>query len=141
MRPLLVALLLLVPLLVAAPTHAHEIRPAYLEMRETRPDEFAVVWKVPAVGEMRLGLHARLPGSCVQTAEPAPSLEAGAFLERWTVGCAGGLKGGQIGVDGLEATMTDALVRIQYMTGDIEVARLLPEQPFFLEAGTRQDLK
>ncbi|MEP9388591.1 HupE/UreJ family protein [Mesorhizobium sp. KR9-304] len=121
--------------------HAHEIRPAYLEMRETAPDEFAIVWKVPALGEMRLGLHARLPGSCVERAEPVPTLEGGAYLERWTVACAGGLKGGEIGVDGLGSTMTDALVRIQYATGDAEVARLLPERPFFVAAGTQTSLE
>jgi hydrogenase/urease accessory protein HupE len=140
-RHVLVALIFLIPLLAAVPMHAHEIRPAYLEMRETAPDEFAIVWKVPALGEMRLGLHARLPGSCVERAEPVPTLEGGAYLERWTVACTGGLKGGEIGVDGLGSTMTDALVRIQYATGDAEVARLLPERPFFVAAGTQTSLE
>nr|WP_206079018.1 HupE/UreJ family protein [Mesorhizobium camelthorni] len=120
---------------------AHEIRPAYLDMRETAPDEFAVVWKVPAQGEMRLGLNARLPASCAAKTEPARSIEAGAYLERWTVACAGGLKGLEIGVGGLGTTMTDALVRIQYATGDTEVARLLPEAPAFVAAGTQTGLE
>jgi hypothetical protein len=51
----------LVAALLVVPAIAHEVRPAYLDMRETALDEFAVVWKVPAQGEMRLGLHARLP--------------------------------------------------------------------------------
>jgi hydrogenase/urease accessory protein HupE len=140
-RRLLAALIFLIPLLAAAPAHAHEIRPAYLEIRETAPDAFAVIWKVPALGEMRLRLHARLPGSCADKSEAVRSLEGGAWLERWSVACAGGLKGGEIGVDGLGSTMTDALVRIEYATGDAEVARLLPEQPFFVAAGTQTSLE
>lgn len=37
----------LMPLLVAAAAFAHEVRPAYLELREQAPGEFAVMWKVP----------------------------------------------------------------------------------------------
>src|SRR5512137_2941059 len=48
----------------ASSVQAHEVRPAYLEMRETAPDTFDVTWKVPARGEYRLSLHARLPGEC-----------------------------------------------------------------------------
>ena len=129
------AFLLLVLLAVAG--HAHEVRPAYLDMRETAPDAFAVVWMVPAQGEMRLGLHARLPASCAQISEQVRSIERGAFLERWTVDCAGGLKGGEIGVDGLESTLTEALVRIEYASGDTEVERLMPDRPRFVIAGTQ----
>ena len=121
----------------AAPAIAHEIRPAYLDMRETAIDEFAVVWKVPAQGEFRLGLYARLPASCAEKTEPTRSIENGAYLERWTVTCAGGLKGGEFGIDGLNSTLTEALVRIQYETGDTEVVRLLPDAPAFVSAGAQ----
>ena len=55
---------LLVQAFLAFPVAAHELRPAYLSMRETAADEFAVVWKVPALGDMRLGLYVRLPDTC-----------------------------------------------------------------------------
>lgn len=126
---------------VAAPAAAHEVRPAYLDLRETAPDTFAITWKVPARGEMRLGLHARLPEACVVENEPVRAIEAGAYLERWTATCAGGLKGAEIAVEGLASTMTDALVRIEYATGDMEVARLLPDRPFFVATGTQTGLE
>lgn len=131
----------LVVALLDVPAIAHEVRPAYLDMRETAPDEFAVVWKVPAQGEMRLGLHARLPDSCTEKTEPVGSIAADAYLERWTVACAGGLKQREIRVDGLKSTLTDALVRIEYATGDTEVARLMPEAPAFVAAGTQTGLE
>lgn len=126
---------------VAAPASAHEVRPAYLDMRETKLDEFAIVWKVPAQGQMRLRLAVRLPDSCRERAEPVGSIEASAYLERWTVSCLGGLKDREIGVEGLKSTMTDALVRIQYLGDGTEVARLLPEAPTFVAAGTQTSLE
>jgi hypothetical protein len=52
--PILMALaILLVPL----PGRAHEVRPAYLDLREEEPGEFSVLWKTPMLGEMRLALQ------------------------------------------------------------------------------------
>lgn len=135
----LLALLILV--FAAAPGMTHEMRPAYLDVRETRSNEFAVAWKVPAQGDMRLGLHARLPKQCLAKAEPMRSIVDGAYLERWTVACAGGLKGRRITVDGLRSTLTDALVRIEYESGDIEVVRLMPDEPSFVAAGVQSSLE
>jgi hypothetical protein len=60
-------------------------------MRETAPDEFAVVWKVPARGDFRLALHVRLPDTCKAKSERVGSIEGAAFFERWTVTCPGSI--------------------------------------------------
>jgi len=57
-------LLLVAAACSASSVQAHEVRPAYLEIRETAPGTFDVLWKVPARGEYRLSLHVRLPGEC-----------------------------------------------------------------------------
>jgi hydrogenase/urease accessory protein HupE len=116
---------------------AHEMRPAYLDMTETGPDIFAVVWKVPAIGELRLGLYVRLPVTCLPKAEPTKTMESGAYFERWIAFCDGGLKGREINVDGLQATMTDALAHITYRDGTTEVVRLKPDAPGFAVAGAQ----
>ena len=41
-----------VVMLAAQALYAHEVRPAYLELRQTAADTYAVLWKVPAVGDM-----------------------------------------------------------------------------------------
>jgi hypothetical protein len=41
-------------LVLALPAMAHEVRPAYLELTERAPGEFAVLWKVPALGGVPL---------------------------------------------------------------------------------------
>jgi hypothetical protein len=56
---LLVALLCLG--IAGKPVAAHELRPGFLELVETAPNTFDVLWKVPARGEARLALDARLP--------------------------------------------------------------------------------
>lgn len=134
-------LAMLMPMLLATPGSAHEIRPAYLDIRQTASDEFAVVWKVPAQGDMRLGLYVSLPKACIEKAVPARSIVDGAYLERWTVACAGGIGGGEIGIDGLKSTMTEALVRVEYENGETEAVRLMPDAPSFVAAGAQTTIE
>ena len=51
------AFALLVALLWPIACLAHEVRPAYLELRETRSGEFSVLWKTPMRGDVRLALE------------------------------------------------------------------------------------
>jgi hypothetical protein len=90
------------------------------------------------MGDERLGLYVQFPATCKPKAEPVRSIVDSAYMERWTALCAGGLKGQLISVDGLRATVTDALARIQYRDGSVEVARLTPESPSFVVAGSQQ---
>ena len=108
---------------------AHEVRPAYLELRQTVPDTYDVLWKVPGQGEnLRLGLYVELPESCTNVTKPRATMVNSAFAERWTVKCAG-LNGGTIHIAGLMATMTDVLVRLERLDGSTQVTRLTPSSP------------
>ena len=127
----------LVQAAVALPAAAHELRPAYLDIRETAADDFAVVWKVPARGDLRLGLYVRMPDACKPASDPVGSVEGGAFFERWSMICAGGLKGHEIAIDGLRSTLTDGLARIEYRDGSTQIARLTPEAPQFIASGVQ----
>lgn len=113
----------------------HELRPAYLELRETEPDVFSVSWKVPAIGPMRLVLDARLPANCTPRGEAVRTMDDSASFERWTAECPGGLTGQTIRIDGLDSTLTDALARISYLDGAAETVRLVPGAPAFTVAG------
>jgi len=77
--------LLLAALLLAgfaAGVEAHEVRPGYLAVRQTGAESFDVLWKVPARGEMRLGLHARLPEVAVPPPNAGPWLAPGDSPDR-----------------------------------------------------------
>jgi hydrogenase/urease accessory protein HupE len=111
---------------------AHEVRPAYLEIRQTGAVTYDVLWKVPGQGDLRLGLYVELPASCTNVTEPRGAVANSAYTERWTVQCAGGLGGRTIHVAGLSATVVDVLVRLQQLDGRTQVVRLLPSAPSFV---------
>jgi hydrogenase/urease accessory protein HupE len=124
------ALLLLMAAWLPFTSEAHEVRPGYLEVRQVEAETFDVLWKVPARGDYRLRLHARLPKEC----GGAPSqgrFVGGAFVERWRATCPGGLVGRTIDIEGLSATRTDVLVRIEWSDGTTQAVRLTPEQTSF----------
>jgi len=123
-------LCLILPLFLTSSALAHEVRPAYLELRQTGPELFDVLWKVPGRGEnLRLGLYVELPAGCTNVTRPRATMVNNAFTERWTVKCASGLTGGVIHIAGLSATTTDVLMRVERLDGTSQVARLTPANP------------
>lgn len=120
--------------LLALPSGAHETRPAYLELREAEPQCYDVLWKVPAVGDMRLGIYVEFPAGTERLSEPRGLFADGAYLERWRVRAPGGLEGGTIRILGLEATRIDVLARVVHSDGASQVVRLLPRDPSFTVA-------
>ncbi|THK36383.1 HupE/UreJ family protein [Ensifer sp. MPMI2T] len=106
---------------------AHEVRPAYLELREERPGEFSVLWKVPMQGDMRLGLTPAFSGETRKSVHLSRTV-SGAAIERWTL-TAPALRGQTLSIDGLEATMTDVLARVEYLDGTSWTQRLTPREP------------
>jgi hypothetical protein len=112
---------------------AHELRPAYLELRQTGKESYDVLFKVPGSGEsLRLALYPELPAACTKTGTPQSSFVNGAFIERWSVTCRGGLAGSTVGITGLPGTTTDVLVRLAGLTGRSQVLRLTPDRPSFV---------
>jgi hydrogenase/urease accessory protein HupE len=138
-------LLLMLVFVTAASTPeiacGHEVRPGYLELRQSGTETWSVLWKVPAQGEMRLSIHPQFPEICAPASEPTAFQVNGAFAERTTMVCKGGLVGRAISIDGLSATMTDVLVRSVRADGSVQVARLTPSVPAFLFEGTPGSLQ
>jgi len=125
--------LLAVAAFACVPALAHEMRPAYLEIRQTGAETYDVLWKVPGRGEdLRLGLYVAFPADSSNVTEPRGAMLNNALTERWSVRRAGGLSGGTIHIDGLSATMTDVLVRLERLDGTTQVTRLTPSVPSFL---------
>jgi hydrogenase/urease accessory protein HupE len=110
---------------------AHELRPGFLEIREIGPATYDVRFKVPARGDMRLGLYVRLPAECTATGPNRTERPGSAFLESMSMTCPGGLAGKQVSVDGLAATFTDVIARVELSDGSIQAARLTPDLPYF----------
>ncbi len=112
---------------------AHEVRPGYLEIRQTGPESYDVLWKVPALGEdARLAIYIELPEATRDEAEPRSTFSGGAFFERRSVRRDGGLNGQSIAIEGLSATATDVLVRIENLDGVTQTERLSPTKASFV---------
>ena len=128
-RRAVLALVALVAAL-AAPAAAHEVRPGYLEIIETGPESYDVLWKVPAAGDnLRFGLYVRFPEATVDTREPLGRFVGDAYVTRWSVRHPGGLTGETIHIDGLRTTLTDVIVRSERLDGATSVARIEPSNP------------
>ena len=124
-------LILLAVLLMAQGVQAHEVRPAYLRIQQASEEQFDLLWRVPARGEMRLGIYIGLPEHCKDSGEKLSWMEGGTHIERWSVACPGGLYGHRIDVLGLSSTVIDALARFERMDGTTQVERMTPAKPSF----------
>src|SRR3954462_2359351 len=102
-----------VALLLAQPALSDELRPGYLEMRQTSAVTYDLLFKIPARGEdLRLAIYVKLPAGTQDTVLPRASYVDGAYVERRSVRRDGGLAGQAVSIEGLSATSTDVLVRI-----------------------------
>src|ERR1041385_2004295 len=113
----------------ALPILAHEVRPAYLQIRQTGPETYDILWKVPAGGDERLVLDVQMPKDTSVISPRQATVLQGALTERWSIQRPSGLTGSTITIEGLSATLTDALVRLERLDGTTQVARLTPASP------------
>lgn len=129
--PSLLAGLLFTFLLAAPAGHAHETRPAYLEINETSPDRFSVLWRTPVLSGMRLPIALKLPDDVRKVTEPIVQELADSVVERQFIDAGpGGLTGKRIEFAGLQATITDVLVRVHMADGRKWTTIIRPSQPW-----------
>jgi len=104
------------------------MRPAYLELRELKLGEFSVLWKTPMLGDMRLSLVPEFSGDSKSVTPVTTRTPPGASVQTWSLHSPA-LRGQTLHIRGLEATMTDALVRCEFVDGTTWTQRLSPAQP------------
>lgn len=113
-------------LMIATSANAHELRPAYLELHEEKSGEFSVLWKTPMRGDMRLSLSPEFSSQTVNITPPLTRNTNDAAVATWRLKVIEPLRGQSVRIAGLEGTMTDALVRMEFMDGSMWVKRLTP---------------
>jgi hypothetical protein len=108
---------------------AHEVRPAYLDIKEEAPGTFDVLFKTPMVGDLRLSLGVSFSGQ-VQALTPVTSRTTGeALIQTWRIRASEGLAGHEVRIVGLENTVSDALLRVEFADGRSWDQRLTPAAP------------
>lgn len=110
-------------LVLATPARADELRPAYLELTERPANVWRMVWKVPVMAGLVTRAQPSLPGDCRLGEQDREVVNAALVIVR-QVRCARPLLGRQVGVSGLDAAFTDALVRIAPLGKPVQAARL-----------------
>lgn len=128
MRTLLNGLLLALALGLSLTASAHEIRPAYLELREIASDTYEVFWKVPTKTlNQRLDLALEFSSDTKQLNERVGGYIENAHVQRMRIQRDGGLVGSTLQIVGLENTPTDVLLRLQWIDGTELVHRFTPD--------------
>jgi len=105
----------LVPAVGPPPAAAHRLAPSLLEIEEARDGALAVRFKTPRLlpAGSGSGLVPELPRRCRERGRPVAERDETSVTLRWSARCdAPGLVGGTVAVRGLEASATNALVRI-----------------------------
>jgi len=126
-------LLAVLSALLAPRAHADEIRPGYLEMRQTAPDSYGLLFKIPARGgDLRLAIYLKLPEGTSDVTPLLAQFVGGAYTERRTIRRSGGLAGQAVAIEGLSATSTDVLVRIESLGVATQTERLSPARTTFI---------
>ena len=137
----LVTSLLLSALLGISAAPAHESRPAYLEVKETAPGRFDLLWRTPVLAGRRLPVQLKLPGELKNVSEPVVQELADSLLERRSIDAGpAGLAGKRIEFPGLQLTITDVLVRIERLDGTTSTELVRPPRPWFELAAPRGTL-
>jgi hypothetical protein len=109
--------------------HAHEVRPAYLQLTEVDSENvrYHVLWKQPIVQNRRLPIDPVFPERCELSDLAPPEVTSAALLYHWQTAC--DLSETSIHINGLSVTLTDVLVRLDTLDGETANFILRPENP------------
>ena len=120
---------------------AHESRPAYMEVTEIAPHRYQVLWRTPLLSGMRLPVALRFPDGTRNVTEPTLREFPDSLVERRLIELGSGLTGARIEIVGLQATITDALVRVQLLDGSYSTTLVRPSKPWVEIATSRSSLE
>ncbi len=120
--------LLIMLLTITATARADELRPGYLELTQLSPSDWRMVWKAPIKGGLASNVTPSLPKSCAVRLASRTRVN-GAIVAVSDVKCTADLAGQKVGLTGLDATFTDALVRIAPLGQPVQAARLTADAP------------
>ncbi|MFO1313179.1 MAG: HupE/UreJ family protein [Burkholderiales bacterium] len=125
------ALVFAMAALVSFASIAHESRPVYLEMKETAPGQFSVLFRTPVLAGMRLPLLLQMPADVRNVRPPESEELSDSVVERrWIDAGPSGVAGKRIDIAGLQLTITDALVRVELLDGRTIQTIARPSKPW-----------
>ena len=107
-------------------------------MKETAAGQFDVLWRTPVLAGMRLPIALQMPEAARNVKPPEVQELTDSLVERrWVDAGPHGLAGQRIDFPGLQLTITDVLVRMQFLDGRTYTMVARPSAPFIEIAGAR----
>jgi hydrogenase/urease accessory protein HupE len=108
---------------------AHEIRPAYLQIDETAPGAFDVLWKMPRVGDRVLDVRPEFDRGFVLDKGGGGALLEGFVVYHHHLTGKGSLAGTTLSIRGLSRTTIDVLANLNLLDGQRQTFLLHPTSP------------
>ena len=106
--------------------------------RNRQPGQYTVLWRTPVLAGMRLPLLLSLPEGVTDLKPPVVQELNDSLIERrWIDAGPNGLAGQRIDIKGLQFTITDALVRFEFLDGRTVQTIVRPSQPWVEVAATQ----
>lgn len=122
--------LLVLLLSMTTSVSAHESRPAYLQIDQIGQDRFSVQWRTPLLYGMRLPVVLQFSDGISLVTEPVVREFADSMVERLVLESPDELAGQRIDFPGLQATITDVLVRVSWLDGRQATEFVKPARPW-----------
>lgn len=116
---------------------AHDTRPAHLELVEVGEERYEMRWRLPVFSGRRLPVLVRLPEGVKTVGTPEAREFRDSVVERRMLEAPGGLVGKRIAFTGLEATITDVLVRVERRDGSRSATLVRPSEPWIELSASR----
>jgi len=108
--------------------YGHELKLALLELRETDPEVYAVLWKTPGGSDLRQ-TRPHFPAGATIVSPVDHETYADSESESYLLRCPGGIEGKPLTLDGSAKAIFDVLVRLVRADGSTEILRMTPDRP------------
>ncbi|HEY6722430.1 MAG TPA: HupE/UreJ family protein [Polyangiaceae bacterium] len=120
--------------------HAHDVRPAFLQLTQTGHARYQVLWKRPLRGDKAPPLTPVFPDDCHELSSSEALSVQGALVQRSLVECEATLSGRSLRLDGLGRTLIDTLVQVNLTDGTSQSLLLRTHHDTFVVAAAPSSL-
>lgn len=110
-------------------SYAHEIRPGFIQIEQINETTYQVFWKIPRLDQAIPKIYINFPNGFRVTESRSPNPIPGFVLYSYQMTSTSSLNGKRIGVDGLDSTLIDVLVNINFLNGEKISFMLQPDHP------------
>ena len=115
--------------LLASVADAHDARPNYVQITETAPNAFSVMWKVPASVPGAALPYPTLPDGCVPDQQPTWQSAGAEFVGQQNFVCDAGLSGRAVGIQFPKINPSlSTLYKVRLANGEEHVRILKPSE-------------